>query len=284
MPDDKSSLPSIPPDDAQLDRGALERVLTRAAELQAHSIEPSEGMTEQELVDLGQEVGISADYVRRALAEERTRADVPEKERGGSLVAGWFGPSYVSASRVIRGSPAALLAALDDWMQRQESMTSRRRRTDRLTWEPRRDFLGNLQRGFNFRGKTYDLVATSEVAATVAAVDSSSSLVRLDADLGSARRRSAVGSGIVAGAGVASGSGIVALATLFPEGSLLLGGLAGGVWAGMGMLIATTVARSQRRKVSRVHAALEQILDRLERDEIKASSPSFFDLLVPRSR
>ncbi|MGH7709996.1 MAG: hypothetical protein ACREOG_01860, partial [Gemmatimonadaceae bacterium] len=84
--------------------------------------------------------------------------------------------------------------------------------------------------------------------------------------------------------GVASASGIVALATLFPEGSLLIGGLVGGVWAGLGLLIATTVARSQRRKVSRVHAALEQILDRLERDEIKASSPSLLDLLVPRTR
>jgi hypothetical protein len=284
MPDDKSSLPSLPADAAQLDRGALERVLTRAAELQAHSVEPSEGMTEQELVDLGREVGISADYVRRALAEERTRIDVPAGEAGSALVNGWFGPSHVSVSRVVRGSPTGLLAALDEWMQRQESMMPRRRMSDRLTWEPRRDFLGNLQRGFNFRGKTYDLVAASEIAATAAAVDSSSSLVRLDADLWSARRRSTIGSGVVAGAGVASGSGIVALASLFPEGSLLLGGLVGGVWAGIGGLIATTVARSQRRKVSRVHAALEQILDRLERDEIKATSPSFFDLLVPRSR
>jgi hypothetical protein len=284
MPDDKSPLPSIPSDAAQLDRGALERVLTRAAELQAHSVEPSEGMTEQELVELGSEVGISADYVRRALAEERTRADLPERASESAVLSGWFGPSRVSASRVIRGAPAALLAALDEWMQRQESMLSKRRRADRLTWEPRRDFLGNLQRGFNFRGRTYDLVAASEVAGTVAAMDASSTLVRLDADLAPARRRSAIGSGVVAGAGVASGSGIVALATLFPEGSLLIGGLAGGVWAGLGMLIATGVARSQRRKTSRVHAALEQILDRLERDEIKASSPSLFDLLVPRSR
>ena len=284
MPDDKSSLPSLPPEAAQLDRGALERVLTRAAELQAHSVEPSEGMTEQELVELGREVGISADYVRRALAEERTRIDVPEKEAGGALARSWFGPTHVSVSRVIRGSPTALLGALDDWMQRQESMMPRRRLTDRLTWEPRRDFLGNLQRGFNFRGKTYDLVAASEIAATAAAVDNTSSLVRIDADLGPARKRSTIGSGVVAGAGVASGSGIVALASLFPEGSLLLGGLVGGVWAGIGMLIATTVARSQRRKVSRVHAALEQILDRLERDEIKSPSPSLFDLLVPRSR
>ncbi len=285
MPDDKPTLPSTIAESPELDRGALERVLTRAAELQAHSVEPSEGMTEQELVELGREVGISADYVRRALAEERTRADLPQQSAEGAVMSGWFGPSYVTASRVIRGSPAALLAALDDWMQRQESMVSRRRRADRLTWEPRRDFLGNLQRGFNFRGRTYDLVTAGEVAATVAAVDSSRSLVRLDADLGASRRRHAIGSGVAAGGGVVSGSGLVALATLFPEGSLLIGGLVGSVWAGLGLLVASTVARSQRKRVSRVHAALEQILDRLERDEMKASStPSLIDLLVPRSR
>ncbi|MGH7695858.1 MAG: hypothetical protein ACRENH_12795 [Gemmatimonadaceae bacterium] len=50
------------------------------------------------------------------------------------------------------------------------------------------------------------------------------------------------------------------------------------------MLIATAIARRQRRKVSRVQLALEQILDRLERDEIKPTSPSLLDLLVPRPR
>lgn len=285
MADDKPPLPSLPNDPGQLDRGALERVLTRAAELQAHSVEPSEGMTEQELVELGGEVGISADHVRRALAEERTRADLPEHVPESAIMSGWFGESYVTASRVIRGTPAALLTAVDDWMQRQESMVPRRRRADRLTWEPRRDFLGNLQRGFNFRGRTYDLVTAGEVAATVAAVDNSRTLVRLDADLGASRRRHAIGSGVAAGGGIVSGSGMLALATLFPEGSLLIGGLVGGVWAGLGLLVASTVARSQRKRVSRVHAALEQILDRLERDEMKASSsPSLIDLLVPRSR
>lgn len=285
MPDDKAPLPSTTRGSTPLDRGALERVLTRAAELQAHTLEPAEGMSEQELVALGGEVGISADFMRRALAEERTRVDLPaEGAAGSAALAGLFGPERVSASRIVRGSPAALLAALDEWMQRQESMLSIRRLNDRLTWEPRRDFLGNLQRGFNFRGRRFELVAASEVAASVAAVDDQRSLVRLDADLAPARRRSVIGSGVVAGGGVASASGIVALATLFPEGSLLIGGLVGGVWAGLGVLIASGVARSQRHKVSRVQVALEQILDRLERDEIKPSSPSLLDLLVPRSR
>jgi hypothetical protein len=238
-------------------------------------------MSEKELVDLGREVGISEEHVRRALAEERTRVDLPAES---GTIDSWFGPSQVGAARVVRGSPAKLLAALDEWMQKQESMMSRRRMSDRLTWEPRRDFLGNLQRGFNFRGRTYDLVSASEISATVAPVDNERTLVRLIADLAGSRRRSKVGSGVVAGGGVASGGGIVALATLFPEGSLLIGGLVGSVWAGLGMAIAASVARSQRRNTSRVHGALEQILDRLERDEIQASSPSLFDLIIPRPR
>jgi hypothetical protein len=286
MPDEKPPLPAVPDRERppSLDRGALERVLARAAELQAHSVEPSEGMTEQDLIELGGEVGIAPDHVRRALAEERTRIVHPDSEPGGAAVSGWFGPTYVSASRVVRGTPAALLAALDEWMQRQESLQSRRRQPGRLTWEPRRDFLGNLQRGFNFRGRPYELVQTGEVAATAAAIDAERSLVRLDADLSSSRRRSVIGSGVLAGGGVTTGSGLVALATLFPEGSLLVGGLVGGAWAGLGMLAAAGVARGQRRKHSRVHGALEQILDRLERDEIQVASPSLLDLIVPRSR
>lgn len=285
MPDDKPARSSPPAVPTPLDRGALERVLTRAAELQAHTVEPSEGMTEKELVDLGGEVGISSDFMRRALAEERTRIGSPSEATSGSTtLVGLFGPERISASRIVRGSPSAILAALDDWMQRQESMLSMRRMTDRLTWEPRRDFLGNLQRGFNFRGKTYELVVASEVAASVAAIDAQQTLVRIDADLGAARRRSTIGSGVVAGGGVASASAIVGLATLFPEGSLLIGGVVGAVWAGSGVLIASAIARRQRRKVSRVQLALEQILDRLERDEIKTTSPSLLDLLVPRPR
>lgn len=287
MPDDKparSSSPAVPLP-TPLDRGALERVLTRAAELQAQTVEPAEGMTEQELVELGGEVGISADFMRRALAEERTRLAAPSSATSSNTtLVGLFGPESVSASRIVRGTPAAILSALDEWMQRQESMLSMRRMADRLTWEPRRDFLGNLQRGFNFRGKTYELVAANEVAASVAAIDAQRTLVRLDADMGAARRRSAIGSSVVAGGGVASASAMVVLATLFPEGSLLIGGVVGAVWAGSGVLIATAIARRQRRKASRVQLALEQILDRLERDEIKPSSPSLLDLLVPRPR
>ena len=119
-----SSSLSVPPSSQPLDRAALERVLARAAELQGGTAEPSEAMTETQLEALGGEVGISADFMRQAVAEERTRVAIPE-ERG--MVGTWFGSSVATASRVVRGTPAQTLASLDQWMQREEGMRPRRR-------------------------------------------------------------------------------------------------------------------------------------------------------------
>ena len=57
----------------RLDRASLERVLARASELQAGSGETPDEFTEDQLIDLGKEVGLSPQHLRQALAEERTR-------------------------------------------------------------------------------------------------------------------------------------------------------------------------------------------------------------------
>jgi len=70
-------MPSDPPAPADspggslipLDRAALERVFARAAELQAHLPDAPEQLTEKQLLDLGNEVGIPAEHLRQALAE-----------------------------------------------------------------------------------------------------------------------------------------------------------------------------------------------------------------------
>ena len=56
---------------APLDRAALERVLARATELQARLADAPDELTEKELLELGTEVGIPAEHLRQALAEER---------------------------------------------------------------------------------------------------------------------------------------------------------------------------------------------------------------------
>ena len=75
MPDEKT--PAIQtatvPSSVTLERGAMERVLARASELQALGADAPEGLTEAQLLELGKEVGISSEHLRQALAEERTR-------------------------------------------------------------------------------------------------------------------------------------------------------------------------------------------------------------------
>lgn len=263
------------------DRAALERVLARAAELQAGMSEPSEGMSETQLEALGGEVGITPDFIRQAVAEERTRVAVPE-ERG--IVAAWFGPSLAMASRVVSGTPAQALALLDQWMQREEGLRPRRRFSERLTWEARRDFLASLQSGLNLGGRAYALTSAGEVGATAVAVDSRRTMVRLDADFSTSRRRSAVGS-VAAGGGVVLGvSALAAFVLSVPGASIPVGVAVGGVWSSVGAAVALGLAASQRRKVGRAQLALEQVLDRLEHGEITPKPASLLDLLVPQRK
>lgn len=269
MPDEKPSppVPAEPLAPVPLDRAALERVLARAAELQALSTEPPEGLTDAQLIELGREVGISTEHLRQALAEERTRVAVPEEH---GVVGSWFGSTIATASRVVRGTPSQVLSLLDQWMQREELLRVRRKYGDRITWEARRDFLGSIQATMNFGGRAYELTHAYEVGATAVAVDADRVLVRLDADYGQARRRSVGWASAVAGLGVASGAGVVAVASIAAEpAGLVIGGLVGSAWTALGGLVAAAIAKAQRRRLERGQLALEQILDRLEHGEIR---------------
>ena len=131
-----SNLPAPNPPSG-LDRGALERVLARAAELQSGSGEPEEVLSEEQILELGKEVGLSAQHLRQALAEERTRVALPPDE--GGLSAKLLGGARVGASRTVPGKPRDVLEAIDVWMQRQECLQVKRQFADRIVWEARRD-------------------------------------------------------------------------------------------------------------------------------------------------
>src|SRR5581483_3073244 len=176
----------------RLDRGALERVLARAAELQGASSEASdtaEEFSEEQLIELGKEVGLSPQHLRQALAEERTRSILPDDERG--FAASLFGASRVRASRVVEGRSSDVLATIDAWMQRQELLIVKRHLSDRIVWEPRRDFLVGLKRALRVGGRDYALSRAFEVAATVINVDDGRVHVALEADFRSHRTQAA---------------------------------------------------------------------------------------------
>src|SRR5262252_2801842 len=251
--------PSNPkPPARRIDRASLERVLARASELQAGSGETPDEFTEEQLLELGKEVGLSPQHLRQALAEERTRSIVPDDETG--LAATLFGPSRVRADRTVPGRAEDVLGSIDVWMQRTELLIVKRYHSDRIVWEPRRDFLVGIKRALKVGGRDYTLSQAFEASATVVQVDEGRVHVGLDADFRTSRRRSVeqmAATTIVgaAGSGALMLMGVMAAVALTPLVVIPAAGLAG--------------ARAlQARVVTRAQLALEQLLDRLERQEI----------------
>jgi len=261
-----SNLPS-----ARLDRSSLERVLARAAELQSTSGDTVEEFTEEQLLELGREVGLSPQNLRQALAEERTRSITPEEEHG--VVASLFGPSRVRAERTVAGVPAEVLASIDTWMQRQELLIVKRHHADRIVWEPRRDFVVGVKRALRVGGRDYALSRAFEVSATVIAVDDSHVHVGLDADFRSQRAQAArqsVGS-TFAGAAVTASLFMMGVTAVVAAAPLVIVPAIG--FAGVRAL--------QGRIVTRAQLSLEQLLDKLERGEFgRRSTDSLLGAIV----
>lgn len=260
-----SPVPRRPSSAARLDRASLERVLARAAELQgtASDNDPSDQFSEEQLLELGKEVGLSPQNLRQALAEERTRSIVPDEEKGVS--AGLFGPSRVRAARTVPGTPAEVLAQIDAWMQKNETLIVKRHHTDRIVWEASREFGVAIKRAFKPGGRDYALSNAYEVSATVMPIDETRVHVVLDGDFQNIRRRSvqqvvgSAGFGAVVTASVLV-IGVTAALAAAPVVAITAGGIA--------------ASRAyQHRVVSRAQLSLEQLLDRLERGELVRRGP-----------
>ena len=251
MTDPRSNPPGTP-----LPRAALERVLARAAQLQGAAGEGDDAgaMTEAQIVELGKEVGLSAEALRQALAEERSRTLVPEES---GMLAAFAGVSTVSAARTVPGAAAPVLAALDAWMQRSEGLEVKRRFADQLVWEARRDFFSAFRRALTISGSGLELAASNSVTAIAADVAPGQSHVRIVADFRSTRNQR-----------VAKGLTLTLLLTLLVGAPLLalsIPPLLATIPAVLAGAVTMYLAWSRyNHLVARAQVALEQALDRLE--------------------
>ena len=270
MPDDLTTASTS--DSGVLDRAGLERVLARASELQAAVGDSPEALSEAQLLELGSEVGISPEHLRQALAEERGRGLLPA-ERGLAVFAA--GASSIAAARVVPGTPAAVLAALDATMQREEVLALKRRFPERLVWEAQRGLVGGLRRGFALSGRSYHLAGATDVSAGVAAVDGARVHVRLLASFVDARTRR-IELAIIAAVAFLVASIPLRMMGVDPVLSWLPSALLAGV-----VVLATR--RQYRRLLARAQVALEQVLDRLEYGGAKPSAAqALLDAIVGR--
>lgn len=248
-----------------LHRAALERVLQRAAELQAASTEVPETLTEEELVALGAEVGLSASALKQALVEERMRVVLPE-ERG--LVASLTGPATFVATRIVNGAPREILTKLHRMMDEGENLREVRRFPDRVAWGPRGGFAGTIRTLTRLDGRGFPLARADEVSAAAVAADARRVHVRLEARLHERRANAAKAGAFGLLGGTATALVFVGLNLFVPLA------IAGGV------VIAASAAvsgrNSYRRDARLAQLALEQTLDRLEFGE--ASNRTLFSL------
>jgi len=242
---------------ALIPRDALDRIIRRAAELQTHERDIGEGLTRDELLALGKDVGIPAHYLQQALLEEQTRAPTAAAPGPWAWLAG---PRTVSADRVVPGDRPTVERALAHWMGEEEFLQVKRRFPDHTTWEPKRGALASIQRALRGRGRTFALTRCDEVAGQVTQLEPGFCHVRLTADVRSRRAARLGGAAAVAGVGAAGTAVAIVLGIALP--------LAVAPAAALG-LAAMPVARLHGRDNERALVALDQVLDRLEHGEIR---------------
>ncbi len=238
-------------------RDALDRIIRRAAELQSHERDIGDGLTRDELLALGKDVGIPSRYLQQALLEEQTLSLV-EAPRG---VLTWLaGPGGLSAERVVPGDRATVERALAHWLETEESLQVRRRFPDRTTWESRRGAFVSIQRAIAPGGRRYALVRAAEVTTQVTQLEQGFCHVRLLADVRNVRGSHVGGFAAMALAGAVGTVGMLVGGVLLPVAVLPAVGFGLGGFA---------IARSFRRNTVPIDIALAQVLDRLEHGEIQ---------------
>jgi hypothetical protein len=249
------------PDTARIDRHALERIIRRAAELQAGERDIGEGLTESDLMLLGKDVGIPARYLQQALLEEQTRS-VMQAEPG---LASWLaGPRYVVAQRSVADTCERVHTALGRWMTEGELLIVKRRFPNRTSWEPRRDMFSSIKRELKVGGRAYRLAQAREIVGQVWPLDGGRCHVQLLADLANTRRSRLSGATTLAGSGAVATTIGLALGVMVPVALLP---------AGIGLVAGAALARKRMGQVEQVQVSLEQVLDRLEHGEISADRP-----------
>jgi hypothetical protein len=231
------------------DEAAL--VFRRATELDVELASRVEGWEVQQLEDVGREVGISAEAVRRAVAEVRLAPAAPVELTG----------PVVRATRIVACPPEAAQAALSSWLHEQ-LLEPVRDRPGVAVFDRRRD-PDAVRRRQRDHTRRYRLHRVGRVTLAVAGVPTGRAAVRVEAALGLTRGRralvraaAAAPAALVGAALVAAGSGAVGMEHVSLVTPPLVGAAAWWSWRGAG--------RAQDAEAAEVALALDGALDRLE--------------------
>jgi hypothetical protein len=244
----------------RIDRAALERIMQRAAELQASEADIGEGLTPDEVLALGRDVGIPGRYLQQAMLEQSSAIVAPaESSLAGQLV----GPVEVAAQRVVQGDPEDAARALVTWFDSNELLVVLRQQPGRVTFEPLGGMQAALRRGsaaLSSSKPKFMLARATLVTATFNRLETGYCHVTLTANL--RKLRSGYLGGAFAGGSTGVAAAIIA-ATLSPFWVIVVPPLL------VGGAISWVVLKQYRPMAERALLGLERALDYLERGGIK---------------
>lgn len=265
---------------APIDRAALERIIQRAAELQTSEREIGEGLTSDEVLALGREVGIPGRYLQQALLEERTRILEAGPE---GLLSRTVGPATIGAQRVVRGERETIEAALIRWMEGHELFSVQRHQPGRITWEPTGGFQAAYRRAVGAVGgskRPIMLAKADTVGCTVLELEPGYCNVALTATARKARGESVGGSAALVSAGAVGTGVLAAIGAILP---IVL------VPLPLALGLGYVTLRRYGPVVARIQLGLERALDHLEHGNraerlLPATPPRLLDLLANELR
>lgn len=262
--------PLSPDESRGVTRRDLELVIRRAAEIAAREADADERLSEAEVLQIAEELGLPDRHVRQALYE------LPRDTEEAALLGRWYGSGTVVGTRVVKGAPDEVMARLEDYLVTREFLQVLRKQGDRAVLQPADDAISNVARAVRRPQRSWQIARARRVLLEARQMPGEESHVRIELDLGDHRRRAAIGGGIggtlggvVAGAPLAAGT-FLALAPMVPGvGDVLALGaaaVAGAVGLGGGMVTGMAVSRATfRGRIEAARLEIAGLLDRLER-------------------
>ncbi|HET6628357.1 MAG TPA: hypothetical protein VFG91_01135 [Woeseiaceae bacterium] len=241
----------------------LEPIVRRAAELQNRRGSPgAQSLTEAEVIEIGRQVGLEPDYVRRAIAEVHAESLSPQPPTGNLLLDMLAGAGRVEIRRVVAGDPALIQQQIEVQLRDREKLGSLRRRLGRSVWEASSGTFARLERFLNFSGREYALAEIRQVDLSVAELEPGWSLVTIAADIGNKRDGALYGvTGGVAAAGI-----VAFLIAAESAGGSIVVGIACALLVGLpGAAVGLSWLRwNLARRRERIGLLLEGLVDRAE--------------------
>jgi hypothetical protein len=256
-----TNLPDRPggaPPERRLSNRDFELVIRRAAELQAREAEgpDSDGVTEGELLRIGRELGLSTQYLHRALAEV-SGSSVDES----GVLTQLFGPVTVRAGRTVRGEAGDVGRLLERYLVEREYLAVLRRFPDRVLLTRATGVAAVMGRAASQIFSRSPLLRVNNLEMAVHDLEEGFTYVNLGTSMQQQRTATAASSLLGGGTSAGLAGAVLGIAIAPPAALVALPILAGAVYGGH--IYYEGVLRA-------VQLQLESLLDRLEHGELPA--------------